>query len=399
MTAPAAARDDGFRADRARRSRRSVVVFDLGGTWFRAGVLRADGTVTVLRRDPALGVRTRPGPVSAVQDGIIDWLTDTLDAILREGAAEPAAGPGDPPGPPLCAVSLGAAMNGATGEVRGSAPLFGSATTSWWPAAELAARRPDVRWSVVNDVSALAYALLTDPAVPAHGRAAALTVSTGIAYRTIEPATGRIPLDARHGLQGEIGHLPSRLEWQGVPLSARCDCGALDHVAAYSSGSGIAGLLRRLPAAAWGGPDDGAGHRGTRPDPGAPPAPDDTRPAPAEARLTRVFGARVAAGHPGALRLLDAVTRPLAEVLTTQAALDPEVTPTVLTGGVVDGLGDAYLRSLLRNLARTGLYGITDRDPDHFAGRIVRGRPDGLGALRGAGVHARGLPNERVHTA
>ncbi|MFE0332604.1 ROK family protein [Streptomyces sp. NPDC058955] len=381
--APSAAYDGGFRADLARGSRRPVVVLDLGGTWFRAGVLRADDTVAVFRRDPAVGARTRPGPVRVLQDAILDWLVEAVDAVLREGAAELAAGPGEPPGPPLCGVSLGAAMNGRTGEVRGSAPLFGSATTSWWPAAELAARRPGVRWSVVNDVSALAYALLTDPAVPAHGRAAALTVSTGIAYRTIEPATGRIPLDARHGLQGEIGHLPSRLEWEGAPLSARCDCGAPDHVAAYSSGSGIVGLLRRLPTAAWGGPvGDGPA------EPGA-----------GDARLTRAFGARVAEGHPGALRLLDAVTRPLAEVLTTQAALDPEVTPTVLTGGVVDGLGDAYLHSLLRNLARTGLYGITDRDPDHFAGRIVRGRPDGLGALRGAGVHARGLPNERVHTA
>ncbi|MET9727539.1 ROK family protein [Streptomyces zaomyceticus] len=378
MTAPPAPYDGGFRADLARGSRRPVVVLDLGGTWFRAGVLRADDTVAVFRRDPAVGARTRPGPVRALQDGIVDWLVGAVDAILREGATALAAGPGEPPGPPLCAVSLGAAMNGTTGEVRGSAPLFGSATTSWWPAAELAARRPGFRWSVVNDVSALAYALLTDPAVPAHGRAAALTVSTGIAYRTIETATGRIPLDARHGLQGEIGHLPSRLDWEGVPLSARCDCGAPDHVAAHSSGSGIVGLLRRLPGAAWGGP--------------AEPGSDDRG-------LTDAFGARVADGHPGALRLLDAVTRPLAEVLTTQATLDPEVTPTVLTGGVVDGLGDPYLHSLLRNLARTGLYGITDRDPDHFAGRIVRGRPDGLGALRGAGVHARGLPNERVHTA
>ncbi|MEK9522549.1 ROK family protein [Streptomyces venezuelae] len=378
MTSPPAPYDGGFRADLARGSRRPIIVLDLGGTWFRAGVLRADGTVAVFRRDPAVGARTRPGPVRALQDGIVDWLVGAVDTVLGAAGADLAAPHGEPPGPPRCAVSLGAAMNGTTGEVRGSAPLFGSATTSWWPAAELVARRPDVRWSVVNDVSALAYALLTDPAAPARGKAAALTVSTGIAYRTIELATGRIPLDARHGLQGEIGHLPSRLDWEGGPLSARCDCGAPDHVAAYSSGSGIAALLRRLPIASWGGPDEPEARRGP---------------------LTDVFGARVADGHPGALRLLDAVTRPLAEVLTTQATLDPEVTPTVLTGGVVDGLGDAYLHSLLRNMARTGLYGITDRDPDHFADRIVRGRPDGLGALRGAGVHARGLPNERVHTA
>ncbi len=85
------------------------------------------------------------------------------------------------------------------------------------------------------------------------------------------------------------------------------------------------------------------------------------------------------------------MTAPLAEVLLVQACLNPEVEYTVLTGGVVDGLGDPYLDSLRGNLGRLGLYGISDRDPDYFAPRILRGRSDGLCALRGAGIHARGL--------
>ncbi|MFJ9517218.1 ROK family protein [Kitasatospora sp. NPDC101801] len=364
MTAPTASQ--GFSAEAARRSRRPVLVLDLGGTWFRAGVLTADGTVVAQRRDPALTVTTHPGSVTGLQHRITDWLVRTADALAPGLAAIGGA--------PLCAVSLGAAMNGLTGEVLGSAPLFGSASTSWWPAAELATRRPGLRWSVVNDVSALAYALLVDTALPRHGKAAALTVSTGIAYRTIDLATGHVPLDPHHGLQGEIGHLPAQLTWEGRPVAAHCDCGAPDHVAALASGAGIGRFLRSLPAETWGG----------RTGPGTDPV--------------AAFTDRAAAGHPGALRVLDAVTLPLARVLLAQATLDPEVGLTVLTGGVVDGLGDVYLDSLLRNLAQPGPYGIADRDRDYFTGRIVRGRPDGLTALRGAGVHARGIPNERVHS-
>ncbi|MFF2234511.1 ROK family protein [Streptomyces anulatus] len=348
-----------FSVSRARASDRPVAVLDLGGTWFRAGVLTGDDTVEGLRRQPAVTTRSTRGPAAGVQRRMTDWIVDTLDELR---AAWPA-----PIG--LCAVSLGAAMDDRTGRVIGGAPLFGAEATDWRPAGELAARRPEVTWAVLNDVSALAYALLKDDALDPSRTAAALTVSTGIAYRTIDLATGRIPRDRRYGLQGEVGHLPSRMEWDGAPVAADCDCGAPGHVSAFASGRGIEGVLRRVPARDWGGGPDAAGSAGA----------------------LAAFGRAVTAGHDGARRLLDAVTTPLAEVLLAQACLNPQVEYTVLTGGVVDGLGDPYLDSLRGNLGRLGLYGISDRDPDYFAPRILRGRSDGLCALRGAGIHARGL--------
>lgn len=357
---------NGLPAAAARVDESPVAVFDIGGTWFRAGVLTGDGSVTGLRRLPANGGKTGSGTVAGLQRCIVDWLVRTVDEI-RDERPEPVD---------TCAVSLGAAMNHSTGEVFGAAPLFGPARTSWWPAVELAARRPDVRWTVVNDVSALAYALLADDSLGRSGSAAAVTISTGIAYRTIELATGRIPVDRTYGLQGEIGHLPAELLWDGRALTLPCDCGAADHVSSYSSGRGIEQLLHHLPAETWGGTE-------ATPGTGAVPA----------------FSGAVATGHPGALRVLDAVTEPLARVLLTQACLNPEVERTVLTGGVVDSLGDAYLESLLGHLNRLGLYGMSDRDPQYLAGRIVRGRSDGLNALRGAGIHARRMTDGRVRPA
>ncbi|MFI1417027.1 ROK family protein [Streptomyces sp. NPDC020731] len=356
----------GFSAPAARADERPVAVFDLGGTWFRAGVLTGDGTVTGLRRAPATGSRTGPGTAADLQRRIVDWLVRTADEI-RDARPEPVD---------TCAVSLGAAMNHRTGEVFGAAPLFGPVRTSWRPADELAARRPDVRWTVINDVSALAYALLADDSLGRRGSAAAVTVSTGIAYRTVDLATGRVPVDRTYGLQGEIGHLPAQLAWEGRALTLPCDCGADDHVSSYSSGRGIEQLLHRLPADAWGGTEVAE-----------------------RTGVLAAFSGAVASGHPGALRVLDAVTEPLARVLLTQACLNPEVERTVLTGGVVDSLGDAYLASLLGHLDRLGLYGMSDRDPAYFAGRIVRGRSDGLNALRGAGFHARGISDGRVRPA
>jgi len=356
----------GFSAAAARADERPVAVFDLGGTWFRAGVFTGDGTVTGLRRVPAVGSRTGSGTVADLQRRIIDWLVRTSDEIRNDR----------PERVDTCAVSLGAAMDHHTGEVFGAAPLFGPVRTSWRPADELAAQRPDVHWTVVNDVSALAYALLTDDNLGQYGSAAAVTISSGIAYRTIDLATGRVPVDRTYGLQGEIGHLPAQLAWDGQALTLPCDCGTDDHISSYSSGRGIEQLLHRLPASAWGGTE-----------------------AAERTGVLAAFSGAVASGRPEALRVLDAVTEPLARVLLTQACLNPEVERTVLTGGVVDSLGDAYLASLLSHMNRLGLYGMSDQDPAYFAGRIVRGRSDGLNALRGAGFHARGIRDGRVGPA
>ncbi|HWG98839.1 MAG TPA: ROK family protein, partial [Pilimelia sp.] len=266
-------------------------------------------------------------------------------------------------------------VNHVTGRIVGSAPLWGPAVCDFDMAAALRRACPGIRWTVINDVTALATALIKDLA-GARGPAAAVTVSSGIGYRTIDLDTGEIPTDRRHGLQGEIGHLPVELFWQGRRLHARCDCGADRHLASFSSGPGIVRLLTGDPdlgrlTAEW----------------TSSPAADNAQ---TEAVFLAAFAQRVHAGDPTAQLLLDLVTQPLAQVLLYQATLNPQVAPTVVTGGVAAGFGPTYRDSLLRNLARMPLYGVSHRGRDHFTRQLRLGPDDGLCALRGAGVRARG---------
>ncbi len=64
-------------------------------------------------------------------------------------------------------------------------------------------------WWVVNDVTSLALAIAAISRVGDSGlrRITAVTVSSGIAARTIDVASGEVLLDRAHGVQGEIGHL------------------------------------------------------------------------------------------------------------------------------------------------------------------------------------------------
>ncbi|MFH8984773.1 ROK family protein [Streptomyces varsoviensis] len=331
-----------------------ILCLDLGGTWFRSGLLDENDELHPLTKTPALSVRTHPQPPAVLQAMLVEHIVATATRAR------------DAHGCTALAISLGAAINGRTGLVIGSAPLWGPGRHPLPLGQILADRLPRLPVHVINDVSALAHTLRArHDHPPGTRKAAAVTVSSGIAYRTIDLDTAHIPLDQRHGLQGEIGHLPAPVRWRDRPLTAVCDCGGTDHVSAFSSGRGITELLRTLPEA----------------------APFRTA---ADPRATLAAFARgVARGDPRAMALLDLFTLPLARVLLHQATLDPEVSATYLFGGVVDGLGDPYLHSLLRNLNDLGLYEISATDETYFARRVLRGAADGLAGLKGAGLHLR----------
>jgi glucokinase len=306
--------------------------------------------------------RVRTGKsAAALQRELVDFVVDRTHRLAARHAFR------------VGGISIGAAVDGHTGSILASAPLWGAELTGFDLAARLRADLPEISWAILNDVSALAFAMLASHPVGPGGKAAAVTISSGIAYRTIDMRSGRIPLEPAYGLQGEIGHLPSWMTVEGRPVSADCECGAADHVAAFSSGRGILRLLGCLPEAGWLRREEGG-----------------------SGRLLEDFSAAVMRGDRRATRLLDAFTRPVAQVLLYQATLDPEVDRTVLTGGVVDSLGDCYLASLHRNLTHDGLYLISERDPGYFLPRIVRGAADGLQPLRGVGLYARGLDFERA---
>jgi glucokinase len=330
----------------------SVIAFDLGGTWFRSAVVDSGGCVHDVRRTPSIGWRAHPG--ASALDLQRRLLRYVLDDVVARCAQRPGAAP-------TVGISIGAAVHGTSGLILASAPLWGPTAAPFDLLCELAAAAPEVSWSIVNDVSAAALAFAELPWVRMQGarKLAALTISTGVALRTVYVASGRIATDRDHGLQGEIGHLGADVLLAGELLSLRCDCGASNHLSAFLSGRGIPNVLAA------------AGYAQDARDP------------------LCAFVAAVRAAEPVALALLDAITLPLARVLLDLAVLDPECELVVLYGGVASALGEPLRRSVVENLGRLGMYGVTDRDPGFFDRRIrLEGRDHfGLiGAARAAAV-------------
>ena len=326
-----------------------VVALDLGGTWFRSAVISQNDDVRDVRTHPAVGRSNSPhAPAEALQRGLTDYVLNEV----RQRRAELVGGDGSL----AVGISLGAAINARTGMVIGSAPLWGPDAPMFDLGGLLRSAEPGVQWTIVNDVSAAAIAFAATVEELGVKRVAALAVGTGIALRTIDVASRHIATDPLHGLQGEVGHLPAGpFEVDGKAHDIHCDCGALNHVSSFVSGRG----LERVLAAHAGG------------------------------MTVEEFAARVRGGDGRAVQLLDAATKPLSRTLLDQAVLDPACELVALCGGVVDGLGEAFLHSLLRNLGELGMYGVSDHDEGYFRRRLVLTPPGSQLTLRGAGQAAR----------
>ncbi|MFG2022847.1 ROK family protein [Streptomyces sp. NPDC048825] len=334
----------------------AITVFDVGGThirqawWLRGGELRARTS------RPSPSFKRFPGAtVSELQDMMVRDLCDaapeTPDAVVG--------------------ISFGAALDHRSGIVYASAPLWGEHSAPYDLRAALASRRRDVRWHIVNDVTAALLHAAAASSRRGHRKVLLATISTGIACRVIDQRQGRIPVDGC-GLQGEIGHLPANTELAGRPIELECDCGKTGHVAAYASGPGIARMaqaLKRREPGRW-----AASRLGLL-------TADGTD---FEASLRRALDEQ----DDLAVELLDAVTAPVAAVLRTALCLDPEIDEAVLTGGVVHGLAQHYQRALMGHLTRQGLYLTSDRTPDWLEQRITVTGPGEADSLAGAGIAA-----------
>jgi 3-dehydroquinate synthetase/predicted NBD/HSP70 family sugar kinase len=339
-----------------------IPVYDIGGTWWRRGIMEPDDSLSAVEIRPSISVQRTPHASGRdLQDSLVRHLIDDMRALRDTGRIEADA----------VAICLGAAINEKSGVAVGSAPMWGPGAPDFDLAAELHTHAPEYEWIVVNDVTALAlFHASSLPRARVH-RLAALTISTGIALRTLDLATGLVPCDTVHGLQGEIGHLPARFESHGVALHLPCDCGEMDHVSSFCSGPGMERTLAML-----------ANRRQGR---GLPPVPGSTK--------DLIQG--VSDGCHEAHQTLDAITKPLARILLNHAALDPQVELTFLSGGVVQAFGEVYRESLLSNMSDLGLYQVTNRDPDYFKRRISIACADPLAGMRGAGLRARAVTANR----
>lgn len=336
-----------------------ITVLDIGGThvrWARWSPGRGLGEV---RRAPSPSFARHPHAAA-----------DELQAMLVRQMAAPV-----PPGG-VAGVSFGAALDHRTGTVYASAPLWGAHARPFDLRAALRVARPDVRWHIVNDVTAALLDLAGRPEAGGLRRIVLITVSTGIACRTMDRRTGTIPVDGC-GLQGEIGHLPATVLLDGLPVDLRCDCGLLGHVAAFASGPGLRRLgdaLRERRAERW--ESSGLGARLT-----------------GGAAFEPALAAALDDGDPLAAELLDAATGPIAGVIRTALCLDPEIDLIALTGGVVAGLGAHYRAAVLGHLSREGLYLTSELQPGWVSGRVAVSEANGLvgaglAALAGDGAFA-----------
>ncbi len=338
----------------------AVIVFDIGGTFFRSGLYSAVSGLCAVEQQPALSFRSSPDLTSAaLKQGLLDYLLTTARRYASLYNVR------------RISISLGAALDGNRGMVYGSGPLWGNDSSNYDLLSRLRQLEPAVSWHIVNDVTAgLIHYADQLPAAEIR-KILLLTISTGIACRLIDIRNHNVALD-EFGLQGEIGHLPVTLCFEGQALELYCDCGGRNHLSAFASGRGIAQLAAHL----------------------AQRAPSLWQ-ASTYANLTAqglshdmALSQAVNANDDFACTLLYLATQPIADVIRSALTIDPEIDRVVLTGGVVVSLAPVYRAMLMRHLAENGIYLSSRFDPSLFDRRIVIAGNSEANNLIGAGLFA-----------
>jgi len=340
------------------------IVFDIGATWFRAALREPDGTLNGFQRRPAVNYINHPDlSPDQLANRLVRYIVDEADRLAGMASKRPGR----------ASISMGAAINGHTGEILNAGPLWGPRSKPFDLLRALSHARGDLIWTVVNDVTALAAYFASANQSQGADKISVLTVSTGIASRTIEIPRRRVPLQRKRGVQGEIGHTPVLFRPHGVELDLRCDCGGMSHLNAYCSGRGIPRVMKGLAATfqqpQWemvGGNED-------------------------PANWVNLLRAGLNNIDSAAVDLLDFVTEPLARSIIAMLTVDPEVERVIVTGGVPDALGPVYRQSLIRNLEATGLYMVSDHDPEYFKGTVGFADDAAHAGIHGAALAAENL--------
>lgn len=329
---------------------RAGFVLDIGGTWTRA----AHWPLTVQESVTKVRTPSRTNDPDASGGELVDQLIDLIVELIPER------------GPSTVAISLGAALDHRHGVVYGSAPLWGEAITDVPIAARLRARKPQVDWVVLNDVTAMLAAYRAAHPELTTDKIVVVTISSGIAARYDDPASRILPTDPA-GLQGEIGHLPAITNDLHLP----CACGEPDHVAAFSSGPGLRAVAEALAARA-----DVPANRVVDLDGGA---------------FEHTFAAALDSDDPFATRVLEEAARPLADVFTYVLTTQPDIARIVLTGGVAEAVGAHYRQAVLRRMRQRGVHHTARHHPMWLDSVLVVARtPEETSPLVGAALLAAG---------
>ena len=277
----------------------NIIKMDVGGTWTRIS-------------NPH-GVDKIPTPSVLHRQGIPhDQLVQELIRLLADHA----------PRNSTAYVSLGAAYDQETGIAYGSAPLWGPGQWDVPIRHLLEGVRPDVRWSIVNDVSAGLAHLVSKYARFSDRYVTYLTISSGIALRTAHAPTRCIEVDAG-GLQGEVGHLPAASFASETVRSLKCDCGRRGHIAAISSGPAIPRVACALGLVK---------------------------------NVCPITELDVFCDNEEGRLLLRTIVEPIAQIVRCVCTLQPHTDLIGIGGGVPAGIGEAYKQELMRQLSAESSY-------------------------------------------
>lgn len=339
---------------------KSIAVFDIGGTWFRSGIYTpSEGLVHISKVRAYNYENTQYNNINDLQLKLVDYLVKRMRILQDRYAIELRA----------ASIAIGAAVNGLTGQILNSGPLWGPQCEQFDLLGQLRSKASEIDWLVVNDVSA---ALLRHTTLAKYAdckRINLMTVSSGIACRTFDRRLGYIPLDTTNGLQGEVGHMPINFTFFEEVLHESCDCGGIDHLNAFSSGNGIGKLLCRIANSFKDSlflkalSSDRVEYR----------------------ELYPLYLKAIKEKDALAVNILNATTYPLAQVVVQMLTIDPEIDKILMTGGVVHSIEQEYIESLLQNLYKMGMYQVTDPH-NFFKKRIELGIGDDNSGLIGAAI-------------
>ncbi|MBS0411574.1 MAG: ROK family protein [Proteobacteria bacterium] len=316
----------------------SILVFDLGGTLLRAGLVR-EGRLVAQARLPSETVRGAGDFIPRLECAVSDLAAE----VLGGGAPD--------------AVSMAVPGPVHDGVVERLPSLVGPSYEGGVDFAALARRLwPGRPVFVSNDLTAAGHLYVS----LGHRDFGVLTLGSGVGGKLF--IDGK-PLLGRLGFGGEIGH------WRvpGAPLTA-CDCGGRGHLSGLSSGRGA------LRLAQWRAGEDPAAFRASA---AARACGDDAARLTPE-QLVQAFHA----GDPWAVASLDASAEHLGAALAAMA-LAAGLELFFLTGGFAVAAGEPF-RAKVAAAAETYAWR-TGQDWDAAVRLAEPGEEPGL---LGAGAYA-----------
>lgn len=321
---------------------RNIIVFDIGGTWFRSGIYTNEGKLIYVSKQPARNYKnTAFETMEELQCKLVTYITEEVYRLKHKSPEKKLSSIG---------ISMGAALNAHNGYIFNSGPLWGPHCLPFNLREKIEKNIPAMDISIVNDVTAGLLREVTYLKKQYFTKVMLITISTGIACRIFDMQKTTIPVDKVYGIQGEIGHIPIRFNLKNQDIQLNCDCGEKNHLNAFCSGRGMENILELVGMS------------------------------------FKELLHEVRKDDENAMSILDAFTKPIANFLITSFTIDPEIEKVILTGGVTHAFGNDYLKSLLRQLNGMGLYQITNHDPKIFEKRLSLGNNDDRSGLIGAAL-------------